>query len=721
MHFTGDKIKLALVGNPNSGKSTLFNVLTGLRQKTGNYPGVTVEKKTGSFFIFNSANKKNTRVELTDLPGTYSLFPKSADEQITCNVLLDPSGPDYPDGVMVVADASNLKRSLLLLSQVMDLGFPVLLVLNMVDVAEDLGYRINQKELSENLGGVPVVNINSRTSQGIQQLKEKLFQICPAKFDTEKDYSSIFSNLSQVQNFPHPNSYSEIVSIKNRNHASEKLSAQEQQWADALHKFESQDNINRFRLIQSIWTKAVTVQEPSVKTNFTTKLDNFLTHRFLGPIIFLLVMFLLFQGVFYLADFPMTWIENVFVRLSVFLSEKLPAGRWSNLLIEGVVPGISGVVVFIPQIALLFGFLAVLEDTGYMARVSMIMDRLMRGIGLNGKSVIPLVSGVACAVPAIMGTRTISNTKERLITILVTPLMSCSARIPVFTLLIAVMVPENNTWAYFNERGLWLMGLYLLGFFSAVLVAFVLKFIIRIREKSFFIMELPVYRVPQWRTIFILVFSKVKVFLWDAGRVIFAISIFLWGLKSWGPGEKFSAAENKIKEAEIELVRLTNRERNLTNDIASSFSMQRDSIEKIKSAAAAQKLEYSYIGTMGKWIEPAISPLGFDWKIGISLITSFAAREVFVGTMATIYGSADEEVSLREKLSAQINPNTGKKVFNRTTCISLLLFYVFALQCMSTLAVVRRETKSWKWPAIQFLFMGAMAWTASFLVQTFLS
>jgi ferrous iron transport protein B len=702
-------LKIALAGNPNSGKSTLFNALTGLRQRTGNFPGVTVEKKTGDVFISLKPSAEKVHFKITDLPGTYSLFPKSEDEKIACQVLTDPANEDYPDITIIVVDASALKRSLLLATQIMDLNRPVILALNMIDVAEEMGYSMDEVVLEKELG-VPVVKMNSRATQSVVALSSKILQAKKNLFQPSTKYSQLYSEKKEF--FHSPSSDSAYASIVN---AATTSPVSDDSKKTFFREFETRDNLERFKQINVLWDKAASVSAPRNRKHFSQQLDDVLTHRVIGPIVFMLVLFVLFQSVFFLADFPMAWIELLFSNLSSFLAQQLPQGKWSSIVCEGLLPGLSGVFVFVPQLALLFAFLAILEDTGYMARVSIITDRLMRGIGLNGKSVIPLVSGVACAVPAIMGTRIIPNKKERLITLLVTPLMSCSARLPVFTLLIAVMIPEEKRGGFLNERGLWMLGLYLLGFFAAILVAFVMKLVIRSREKSHFIMELPIYRVPQWKTVFLTVVSKVKVFLWDAGRVILTISLLLWLLKSWGPGDDFALIEKKIEAYQSTIK--TMEKNTVSTEQESKIEIQKQLIRD----AEAQKLEASYIGKMGHFLEPAIAPLGFDWKIGVSLITSFAAREVFVGSMATIYGSADEDASLRERISQQKNPVTGEKVFSFATCVSLLLFYVFALQCMSTLAVVRRETQSWKWPLIQFVYMGLLAWSASYCAFAFLN
>jgi ferrous iron transport protein B len=661
-------ISIALVGNPNSGKSTLFNSLTGLNQKTGNYAGVTVDKHYGAYTF------KNQIVKITDLPGTYSLYPKSIDEEVACKALL--SQAEKVDVVVIVTDASNLKRHLLLATQVIDLKMPCVLALNMADEAEKNNITIYKEEL-EKLLGVSVTAINSRSREGINDLKEA---ITKAKIS-----DTVFYNFEkQKQLFPNIHSYQELVRYE---------FTVDSEHATFLKEFEMADNLHRFSKISYIIAKCIK-QPEQLNKNITQKLDAIFTHKVFGFAFFFLILLIIFQFIFYVAEYPMTWIENGFAYIMNLTSTALPKGQLNDLFVNGILAGISGIVVFVPQIALLFFFIAILEDTGYMARASFILDKVMRKFGLNGKSVIPMISSVACAVPSIMSARTITNWKDRIITILVTPLISCSARLPVYTLLISMMFIGNKSVGILNYQGLVLMGMYLLGFAAALIAALILKYVLKTTEKSYFIMELPVYRKPQWQTVGMLVFDKVKVFLFDAGKIILAISIVLWFLTSHAPGDSFE----KIEQSAI-----------ATNTTEETIN--------------AQKLEASYAGILGKKMEPIIKPLGFDWKIGIALITSFAAREVFVGTMATIYSSGDSEntETLREKLMAEKNFETQKPVYNYAVCWSLMIFYVFAMQCMSTLATTYRETKHWKWPAIQLVFMTGLAYLSSLLVYNVLS
>lgn len=639
-----------MIGNPNCGKSTLFNILTGLNQSTANFPGATVDRKTGVGKI------KNVSVEFTDLPGAYSLNPKSYDEKIAVEILHDKNNSDYPDLTLCVADASNLKRSLFLATQIIDLRIPVVIVFNMMDIVEKRGMEIDVDALSQKLG-VKVIPISARKETGIDTLK-----------------------LAIVS----------LVEIPNQKILSDEILA---------GKTDEQITIERYRVITEIVKGSIKFKDRQEEEIFSSRTDKILTHKIWGYAIFLFVLFLIFESVFVIAAYPMQWIETLFIFFSKWGAEHLPKGEFSDLLVNGIFSGLSGIAVFIPQIALLFFFIAILEDTGYMARVSFIMDKIMRKFGLNGRSVIPLLSGVACAVPAIMGTRTISNWKERLITIMVTPLMSCSARLPVYTLLIALVIPSQKMFGFFNMQGVVMMALYLIGFLAAISSAFVMKYIIKSTERSYFIMELPTYRSPRWKNVMLLIIDRVKVFLFDAGKIIIAISILLWFLASHAPGNKFEEIDKQY----------------------ASYPQPWPYEKVTQTQIAAEKLEASYAGILGKFIEPTIKPLGFDWKVGIALVTSFAAREVFVGTMATIYSTGDGNngLSIREKMSAEINPETEKPRYSFAVGISLMLFYAFAMQCMSTLAVVYRETKKWKWPVIQFIYMSILAYLASFTAYHF--
>lgn len=700
------KIKVALVGNPNSGKSTLFNALTGLNQKIANFPGVTVEKKTGVVTI-TATDGEAVHAEIIDLPGTYSLYPKTLDEQIPFKVLCDPANESKPDIIVVIADGTNLKRSLFLCSQIADLKVPAILAINMIDLVNWKGIRIDFISLSKKLG-IKVIPIVARKSIGVDELKAALAEkiavhendFIDAKVFAPEVVEGIVKEMHVNSNyaaFQIANNLAAISWFDHQQQKRENIQARIKQHNFDSTQLQARETLERYKVISEVMKECVKVEEVKKRPQWSRGLDDILTHRFWGYIIFLSVLFLVFQAIFSWAKYPMDFIDTAFADFGGFVHTHLPQGVLNDLLVNGIIAGLAGIIIFVPQIALLFAFIAILEDTGYMARVSFIMDRLMRRYGLNGRSVIPLVSGVACAVPAILSTRTIQSWKQRIITIMVTPLMSCSARLPVYTLIIGIIIPTTPVWGFINRQGLVMMSLYLVGFFAAIGSAFLMKWFVKVRERDYFIMELPLYRVPRWPNVGLTIVEKVKVFLFDAGKVIIAISIILWFLSSRGPGEKFTAIENSLDSLSV-----LNAEEN--HDLINHYQSLR--------------LEASYAGKMGHWLEPVIEPLGFDWKIGIALVTSFAAREVFVGTMSTIYSvGADnkEELTVRDKMMAEINKDTGEPRYNVATGWSLMLFYAFAMQCMSTLAVVKRETGGWRWPLIQFVFMGALAYVSSLI------
>lgn len=698
------KIKVALVGNPNSGKTTLFNALTGLNQKVANFPGITVEKKVGACQISQLASKNKVDTEFIDLPGTYSLYPKSVDESVSFKILCDSKNEHHPNVNIIIADASNLKRSLCLATQVIDLNTPCILALSMTDLTTADGVEIDIELLSKKLG-IPVVPINARKKMGIGNLKQEIIQVindfkAPNNFVDIKNLAPEL--IDTIQNEFTINSDYNAFQIACNYKAITGFSDTEKARFEKLTKelnfnpkrSQATETVRRYKAIDKLIELCVKYPEFSKNNSLTQKLDNILTHPVLGFGIFLSVLFLIFQAVFSWSEYPMELIDNGFAQLSQFVGNTLPEGVLNSLIVDGIIAGLGGIVIFIPQIAFLFAFIAILEDTGYMSRVSFITDRLLRGFGLSGRSIIPLLSGAACAIPAVMSARTIPNWKERIITIMVVPLMSCAARLPVYTLLISMMIPAEQKWLIFNLQGLTMMGFYLIGFVSAISIAWVMKYILKSKERGYFVMEMPTYKVPDWKTVGLTIFEKVKVFLIDAGKIIVAISIILWGLSSYGPSDTFQKIEEKYQYAEDAEVQI-----------------------------ASEKLEASYAGIIGKSIEPVIRPLGFDWRIGISLITSFAAREVFVGTMSTIYsvGDADNTKSIREKLMSHKNPKTGEAFFTPAVALSLMLFYAFAMQCMSTLAIVFRETNSWKWPVIQFIYMSLLAYLASFAAYQILS
>jgi ferrous iron transport protein B len=696
-----EKLHIALVGNPNSGKSSLFNCLTGLNQQVGNFPGVTVDKKTGSTLLSD-----NSKVEIIDLPGSYSLYPRRLDEWVSYKVLLNQDKELKADVVVAVADASNLKRNLLFCTQIIDLKVPVVIALTMMDLAKRKGIQIDIETLERELG-VPVIAVNPRKEKGIAQLKKAIEQTAQHLYKTpSRDF--IDNNTLAAESIediklllPTLSDYGAIHHLINHESFNHDKATQ-----DAIEDIERKHNFNptktqaeeilqRYGRIKHIMQQAVSEPDPLQKSLFTEKLDNILLHRRWGYLILLAVLFLLFQSVFLLAQFPMDWIDAGFASLNQSLSSSLPDNRWTDLLLNGVLAGLGGILIFVPQIMILFGLISLLEDTGYMARISFLSDRLMRTVGLNGKSVMPMISGFACAVPAIMSARNIENRKERLLTILITPLMSCSARLPVYTILIGLVIPKTLLFGFIGLQGLVMMGLYLLGLVMALIVSYVAKWFINIKEKSFFILELPTYRSPRWKNILQTMISKARIFVFDAGKVIMVISLILWGLCSFGPGNTMQQVTEKYEQLK---------------------SQPGANVEQLNTAFYTEKLESSYAGILGKSIEPAIEPLGYDWKIGIALITSFAAREVFVGTMATLYsvGDAENELLLKEKMKAAVKPN-GEPVFNLASGLSLMIFYVFAMQCMSTLAVVKRETRGWKWPIIQLLYMTGLAYLMSWI------
>ena len=698
-------IHIALVGNPNSGKSSLFNALTGLHQKVGNFPGVTVDKKTGDLLVGPH------ETTLIDLPGTYSFYPKREDEWVAYRVLMGVDEQVKTDVILLVADASNLKRNLLFCSQIIDLKIPVVLALTMNDLAAKKGIKIDVAGLQEDLG-IPVVAVDARKSKGLGALKEVIKEIIETPRSRTQESFIDNKNLAAaaIDDFktlyPTHSDYAALHYLMH--HDTFPLEAEMQ---ETIEKIEIKHNFNhtktqaaeilqRYTRIQQIMKRRVTEPDPTAKKKRTDQLDNIFLHRVGGYFILLTVLFLMFQSVFWMAKFPMDGIEWIFTNITTYLNAVLPAAWWQDLLVNGIVAGMGGIVVFVPQIMILFGIITLLEDTGYMARISFLSDKLMRKVGLNGKSVMPMISGFACAVPAIMSARNIENKKEKLLTILVTPFMSCSARLPVYTILISLVIDEKMYFGFLSLQGLVMMGLYLLGIVMALLASFVLKLFIKIKEKSYFILELPVYRAPRWGNVGITMIQKAKIFVTDAGRVIMIISIVLWFLSSYGPSQQMETLQ-KNYEAAVQA--------NPSNTAVLEKQYHTD------------KLANSYAGILGKQIEPVIKPLGYDWKIGIALITSFAAREVFVGTMATLYSvEEDDNTSLREKLNAAVWPD-GRKVYTLAAALSLMIFYVLAMQCMSTLAIVKRETGTWKWPVVQFFMMTGLAYVLSWITYTIAS
>ena len=698
-------IKVALIGNPNTGKTSLFNQLTGLNQKVGNYPGVTVDKKEGFSKLSSTQN-----AVITDLPGTYSINPTSIDESIVLKTLLKKDIKESPDVILVVADVENLKRNLLLFSQIKDLEIPTVLAINMVDKMNRKGITIDLSLLKKQLN-TEVVLISARKNEGINDVKAAIIRchvaakasplcgidhkIDPDYFTKLKEISSNYS-LYELWLMVTQNNFPETVTRDEK----EKLLAFKQD-VSKLKKYQHKETIYRYQEINKILKKTYIIDK-SKATDLRGKLDKVFTHKIFGYVFFIFLLLVIFQSIFDWASLPMDLIDGTFAEISDFAKSNLPKGVLTDLLAEGILPGIGGVLIFIPQIAILFLFIAVLEETGYMSRVVFLMDKIMRRFGMNGKSIIPLISGTACAIPAIMATRTISSWKERLITILVTPFTTCSARLPVYAILISLIIPDKKIFGFLNLQGFVLLSLYALGFATAVLAAYILHKTLKIKSKSFFVVEMPNYKLPSIKNVFFEVVEKTKSFVLEAGKIILALSIILWFLASNGPSSFENAEKNTIQNS----------------------AYQNLSEKELQQKIASAKLENSYIGILGKTIEPSIKPLGYDWKIGIALITSFAAREVFVGTLATIYSvEAENEntATIKEKMASEINSETGGKRFNFSVGMSLLIFYAFAMQCMATLAIVKRETKTWKWPLIQLFGMGLLAYVCSFITYQILS
>ena len=692
-------LNIALLGNPNTGKTSLFNSLTGLSQKVGNYPGITVEKKEGICML-----NRTTKGHIIDLPGTYSLNASSIDESVVIEILLNKTGKDFPDVSVVVTDVENLKRNLLLFTQVKDLGIPTLLVINMADQMKRKGISLDIPVLEKALD-TKIALISTRDNKGLDVFKETILNY--RKFSTDPSISietidkEYFQNLRKA--FPNQSIYklwlvvTQDVNFKkiDRKRVSDATDFKTVT-PSYLKRLQQKETIKRYQFINNVLKQGLKVDRESA-TDLRSRFDRVLIHKFWGYIIFFIILATIFQSIFDWSSIPMDFIDSTFANLSETLKNKLPQGVFTNLLTEGIIPGLGGIVIFIPQIAFLFLFISILEETGYMSRVVFLMDRGLRKFGLSGKSVIPLISGTACAIPAVMATRNIENWKERLITILVTPFTTCSARLPVYAILISLVIPEGSFFGL-NYKGLMLMTLYLIGFGMALFAAWILSKTLSIKSKSYFVVELPNYKIPLLKNVGITVWEKTRTFVTEAGKIILAISILLWILASYGPGRNFNEADQIVLQNYPELNQ-----------------------EELEIKVNSYKLENSYIGILGKTIEPLISPLGYDWKIGIALISSFAAREVFVGTLATIYSvENDVEDTIKNKMASEVRAN-GEPLFNLASGISLMLFYAFAMQCMSTLAIVKKETNSWKWPTIQLFGMTILAYVVALSTYQFLA
>lgn len=695
---------IALLGNPNAGKSSLFNALTGLNQKVGNYSGVTIDKNTGTWVCSD-----DKAVELIDLPGIYSLFAKSPDERVVLDPLFNLENKDRPDLIFLVLDASNLTRSLLLLDQIRVFNFPIVVVLNMLDVAKSRGVEIDLKKLEQKIN-LPFVAINARLQTGLEALEQAIQTLASAKQTPSLPVLTEAWEQEVHEQIPVQNSFHAKLLVSQAKHLQFLSTTQKTFLARIVDKYQlnlielqTQDSQQRLSKLTAFTAQIASV--PKNVVTLTERLDKVLLHNIGGYVIFFTILLFVFQAIFNLSTPPMDWIENSFSAVSAWLANQLPESLLTDLFIDGIVAGIGGIVIFIPQIVILFAIISILDETGYMARVMFLTDKTMSRFGLNGKSIVPLISGTACAVPAIMATRNISSWKERLTTIMVTPLMSCAARLPVYIIFISLIIPSTAVFGPLSLQSLVLAGLYLGGFLAALISGAIFNKILPndTKEDRFFIMELPSYKLPQWKSVGITIYQKTSDFVWEAGKIIIAISIILWVLATYGP----PAAMQQAEQEAIEL-----------------YQVQPELAESEAALITSKQLEASYIGHIGHFIEPAIRPLGYDWKIGIALITSFAAREVFVSTMATIYsvGDADgTESTLLDKLRSETNPNTGELVFSTATSFSLLVFYLFAMQCMATLAIVQRETKSWKWPMIQFVYMTALAYFGALLTYQLLS
>lgn len=691
------QINVALIGNPNTGKTSVFNALTGLNQKVGNYPGITVEKKEGLCKL-----PRGLKAHIIDLPGTYSLNASSLDENVVIELLLNKNDKDFPDVAVVVTDVENLKRNLLLFTQIKDLQIPTVLVINMSDRMAYKGISLDIEHLEKEFN-TKIALISTRKNIGISELKERITNykelstepclnttvIDPAYFETlEKAFPNqllykLWLVITQDVNFANisRNEVDALADFKTKSKAD-------------LKRLQQKETIKRYQFINNALKKGLTVDLSTAK-DLRIKLDRILTHKVWGYVVFFFILLTIFQAIYDWSGVPMDFIDSSFSALSEWSKNVLPAGAFTNLIAEGIIPGLGGIVIFIPQIAFLFLFLSILEESGYMSRVVFLMDRVMRRFGLSGKSVVPLISGTACAIPAVMATRNIESWKERLITILVTPFTTCSARLPVYLIIISLVIPDERLFGIIGYQALTLMLLYLLGFGAAILSAYLLDKLMKLKTKTFFVVEMPNYKLPLLKNVGITVFEKTKAFVFGAGKIILAISIVLWFLASYGPGDDFNNAEAIV-----------------TSQVDSQSLNEEELTQKIDS----YKLKHSYIGIAGHTIEPVISPLGYDWKIGIAIISSFAAREVFVGTLATIYSvESEQEDTIKNRMAGEVNPVLGGPLFNLASGISLLLFYAFAMQCMGTLAVVKRETNSWKWPLLQLTFMTGLAYVAALI------
>ncbi len=694
------QIKVSLIGNPNTGKTSVFNLLTGLNQQVGNYPGITVERKEGVCKL-----PRGVKAHILDLPGTYSLNASSLDENVVIEILLNTKDKDFPDVAVVVSDVENLKRNLLLYTQIKDLEIPTILVINMADRMNRRGITLDIPLLEKKLD-TKIALLSARKNQGIDELKQLILSYatlsvkpCVNALTFAPDY---FDRLKKT--FPNQSVYklwlviTQDVNFRKVNKTKpDSIPDFEVKSESELKRFQQKETIKRYQFINQVLKETLKVDK-NTATGSRELLDKVLTHKFWGYFIFFAILLFIFQVIYDWSSYPMDLIDEGFAWLSEITKSILPSGPFVDLITEGIIPGLGGIVIFIPQIAFLFLFISILEESGYMSRVVFLMDRIMRRFGLSGKSIVPLVSGTACAIPAVMATRNIENWKERLITILVVPFTTCAARLPVYLIIISLVIPEQKVGWIFSYQSITLMLLYLLGFVTAIGSSWVLNKVLKIKSKSYFVIEMPGYKMPLFKNVMLTVVEKTKAFIFGAGKIILAISIILWVLASFGPTDNFNNAEEIINKKYTTL-----------------------SQDELDQKIASHKLEYSFIGYAGKAIEPIVAPLGYDWKIGIGIISSFAAREVFVGTLATIYSvGSDEEETIKNRMAAEIHPVTRQPLFNLASGISLLLFYAFAMQCMSTLAIVKKETNSWKWPMTQLISMSIIAYSTALLAYQIL-
>lgn len=696
------QLKIALIGNPNVGKTSVFNALTGLNQHVGNYPGVTVERKSGSFHL-----SKDTKASIVDLPGVYSINPTSKDEEIALNAIFDASNKDFPDVVVVVAEVENLKRNLLLFTQTKDLGFPVILALNMADQMEKKGISIDIPALEKGLD-TKIVLLSARKNEGVNALKEAVLDYETYTTDSVFDLKTIdeayFTTLEQL--YPNENPYKvwltqtgvyPFVNISPLVSSTTDFTKS----AVEIKKLQQRETIKRYQFINTILKDTYTI-DTTKATDIRMRFDRVLTHKIGGYVIFFFVLLLIYGSIFELAAFPMDFVDGLFADLSTWAAATFPEGKLTDLIANGIIPGLGGVLMFVPQIAILFFLISILEETGYMSRVVFLMDRIMKPFGLSGKSVVPLVSGTACAIPAIMSARTIENPKERLITMLVTPFTTCSARIPVYIIIISLIIPRSYIFGIIPLQAFVMTMMYVIGFLAALVAGWVLSKIIKRYKDSFFVIEMPTYKVPILKNVFLNMYEKVISYIVGAGKIILALSVILWFLGSHGPSDTFGKASQIVSGKHIN--------ENLSE-------------EELQSEISGYQLEHSYIGIIGRTIEPVFRPLGYDWKISIAVLTSFAAREVFVGNLATLYNlgedATEDEAKIINRMANEKRPD-GTIVYTLATGFSLLLFYAFAMQCLSTVAVTKKETNSWKWTFVQMAFMTTVAYIAAFIAYQLL-